>query len=76
MEKVAKKLLKVHFLTNGNFFIIEPLEYEDFEEEEDVVDLRANDIVGGVFHFNLMSLPPQPKTMNKWIVTRCKGHKF
>lgn len=48
----------------------EPLEYEDFEEEEDVVDLRANDIVGGVFHFNLMSLPPQPKTMNKWVVTR------
>ena len=53
-------------------FFTEPLEWEDFEEEEDVVDLRANDIVGGVFHFDLMSLPPQPKTMNKWIVTRCK----
>ncbi|XP_061178031.1 dynein axonemal intermediate chain 7 homolog isoform X2 [Saccostrea echinata] len=48
----------------------EPLEWEDFEEDEDVVDLRANDIVGGVFHFDLMALPPQPKTMNKWIVTR------
>lgn len=54
MEKVVKKLLKVYFLINGNFFIIEFLEYEDFEEEEDVVDLRVNDIVGGVFYFNLM----------------------
>ncbi|XP_048780286.1 dynein axonemal intermediate chain 7 homolog isoform X2 [Ostrea edulis] len=48
----------------------EPLEWEDFEDDEDVVDLRANDIVGGVFHFDLMTLPPQPKTLNKWIVTR------
>lgn len=54
-------------------YLTEPLEWEDFEDDEDVVDLRANDIVGGVFHFDLMTLPPQPKTLNKWIVTRSKN---
>ncbi|KAK3104097.1 hypothetical protein FSP39_024384 [Pinctada imbricata] len=48
----------------------EPLEWEDFDEDEDVVDLRAHDILGGVFHFDLMTLPPQPNTLNKWVVTR------
>ncbi|KAL4224695.1 Protein casc1 [Mactra antiquata] len=48
----------------------EPPEWEDFDEDEDVVDLRANHVLGGVFHFNLMSLPPQPKTVNNWTITR------
>ncbi|KAL3842016.1 hypothetical protein ACJMK2_020088 [Sinanodonta woodiana] len=48
----------------------EPPEWEDFDEDEDVIDLRANHVVGGVFHFNLMHLPPQPKTGNNWIITR------
>ncbi|KAK3598788.1 hypothetical protein CHS0354_020899 [Potamilus streckersoni] len=48
----------------------EPLEWEDFDEDDDVIDLRANNVVGGVFHFNLMHLPPQPKTANNWIITR------
>lgn len=50
----------------------EPPEWEDFDEDEDVVDLRANHVLGGVFHFNLMALPPQPKTVNNWTITRSK----
>ncbi|WAR02748.1 AXP83-like protein [Mya arenaria] len=48
----------------------EPPEWEDFDEDEDVMDLRANHVLGGVFHFNLMQLPPQPKTVNNWVITR------
>lgn len=48
----------------------EPLEWEDFDEDEDVMDLRANHVLGGVFHFNLITLPPQPKIVNNWIITR------
>ena len=29
-------------------------------------------MTGGVFHFNLLNLPPQPKTVNNWVITRCK----
>lgn len=50
----------------------EPCEWEDFEEDDDVIDLRANHIVGGVFHFDLMALPPQPKAVNTWVITRRK----
>jgi hypothetical protein len=54
------------------YYITEPIEWEDFEEDDDVIDLRAYNIVGGVFHFDLMQLPPQPKICNKWTITRCK----
>ncbi|XP_033752163.1 LOW QUALITY PROTEIN: axonemal 84 kDa protein-like [Pecten maximus] len=47
----------------------EPQEWEDFAEDDDIVDLRANDIVGGVLHFDLMHLPPQPKSMASWTTT-------
>ncbi|KAL3842018.1 hypothetical protein ACJMK2_020090 [Sinanodonta woodiana] len=48
----------------------EPPEWEDFDEDEDVIDLRANNVIGGVFDFNLMHLSPQPKAVNNWIITR------
>lgn len=48
----------------------EPVEWEDFEEDDDVIDLRAYSIVGGVFHLDLMQLPPQPKVCNKWTITK------
>lgn len=47
----------------------EPPEWEDLQEDEDVVDLRGNHVTGDVFHFNLLHLPPQPKTVNNWIIT-------
>jgi hypothetical protein len=51
---------KVLIITKNNmnlYYITEPIEWEDFEEDDDVIDLRAYNIVGGVFHFNLMQLP-------------------
>ncbi|KAH9519149.1 hypothetical protein Btru_074844 [Bulinus truncatus] len=48
----------------------EPAEYEDFDEEDDVVDLRAYDVLGGIYHFNLLHLPPQPKTVGAWTITQ------
>ena len=60
-----------HNLTPATF-PAEPPEWEDFDEDEDVMDLRANHVLGGVFHFNLMALPPQPKIVNNWVITRSK----
>ncbi|XP_055900759.1 dynein axonemal intermediate chain 7 homolog isoform X7 [Biomphalaria glabrata] len=48
----------------------EPAEYDDFDEEDDVVDLRAYDVLGGIYHFNLLHLPPQPKTVGSWTITQ------
>ncbi|XP_013385748.1 protein CASC1 [Lingula anatina] len=47
----------------------EPLVWEDFDDEDDVVDLRAYTPLGGVFNFNLLHLPPQPKSVKGWIMT-------
>ncbi|XP_059174168.1 dynein axonemal intermediate chain 7 homolog isoform X3 [Physella acuta] len=47
-----------------------PLDYEDFDEEDDIVDLRAYDVVGGVYQFNLLNLPPQPKNAGSWTITQ------
>lgn len=50
-------------------------EWEDFDEEDDVIDLRANDVLGGVYMFNLLEMPPQPKTVEScWIITKCILH--
>ncbi|XP_070199022.1 dynein axonemal intermediate chain 7 homolog isoform X1 [Littorina saxatilis] len=48
----------------------DPPEWEDFDEEDDVVDLRAYHVVGGVFCFDLLSLPPQPKVCKDWVITQ------
>ncbi len=48
----------------------EPVEYEDFDGDEDAVDLRAYQVLGGTFHFNLLHMPPQPKLVNNWILTQ------
>lgn len=45
------------------------VEYEDFDEPDEIVDLRANAVVGGIYHFNLLHLPPQPNICKKWIIT-------
>ena len=51
------------------FLPLEPPEYEDFDEEDDIIDLRANDVLGGIFHVNLLHMPPQPKTVSSWTIT-------
>ena len=52
------------------FFSPEPLQYEDFDGDIDAFDLRANQVLGGVFHFNLFHLPPQPKVVKDWLITQ------
>ena len=59
----------------------EPPDWEDFDQDEDVVDLRAWSPLGGVIHFNLLHLPPQPKQAKGWIMTQgdfsyLKSEKF
>ena len=59
-------------LDSMNVYIwVEPYDYEEFEGDESAVDLRAFQVLGGVFHFNLLQLPPQPKTIKEWTMTRC-----
>lgn len=48
----------------------EPVEYEDFEEDDDVIDLRAFEVVGGIMDFNLINMPPQPKQADKWTIVQ------
>ncbi|XP_030844896.1 protein CASC1 isoform X2 [Strongylocentrotus purpuratus] len=46
-------------------------EEEDYElEDEDTVDLRAYQVLGGVIHFDLLTMPPQPKHIKNWIMTQ------
>ncbi|XP_041366067.1 axonemal 84 kDa protein-like [Gigantopelta aegis] len=47
----------------------EPVEWLDFDEFDDVLDLRAFHVIGEIITFNLLELPPQPKTVNKWTIT-------
>ncbi|BFZ15946.1 hypothetical protein BsWGS_18985 [Bradybaena similaris] len=48
----------------------EPAEYEEFLEEEDVVDLRAYSILGRIYHLDLLQLPPQPRIAGSWTITQ------
>ncbi|KAK2188252.1 hypothetical protein NP493_138g01023 [Ridgeia piscesae] len=48
----------------------EPDQYEDFDGDIDALDMRANHVLGGIFHFNLFHLPPQPKFVKNWLITQ------
>ncbi|KAK2146360.1 hypothetical protein LSH36_614g02029 [Paralvinella palmiformis] len=48
----------------------EPEEFDDFDGDEDAIDLRANHVLGGVFFFNLINLPPQPRNVENWVITQ------
>lgn len=48
----------------------EPLEFDDFDGDDDAIDLRAYHILGGVFYFDLLHLPPQPKNVKNWVITQ------
>ena len=52
------------------YFFPEPPEFEDFDGDDDVIDLRAYEVVGGVFYFNLVNMPPQPKVAGHWTITQ------
>lgn len=49
---------------------IEPEDFEDFDGDEDMVDLRAYRPLGGVIYFNLFHMPPQPHTVKDWTITQ------
>ena len=51
------------------------VEFEEALFSDDVVDLRAFDLVGGVFHFDLVKIPPQPKDVREWIIRESKWRK-
>ncbi|CAH1786904.1 unnamed protein product, partial [Owenia fusiformis] len=48
----------------------EPVEWEDFDGDEDMVDLRAWSPIGPIFQFNLLQMPPQPKVIKNWTITQ------
>ena len=54
----------------GNY-CSEPVDYEDFDGGDTSIDLRAYHVVGGVVHFNLLQMPPQPKVIRGWTITQC-----
>ncbi|XP_070553155.1 dynein axonemal intermediate chain 7-like isoform X9 [Ptychodera flava] len=49
---------------------VEEEEEEEIEEDEDVVDLRQYQPLGGVMYFDLLHLPPQPKNAKGWLMTQ------
>ena len=51
-------------------------EYTEFDDEDHIVDLRAFSTTGGIFHFDLLHLPPQPRLVNTWIMRQRKCSRF
>ncbi|XP_022108639.1 axonemal 84 kDa protein-like isoform X2 [Acanthaster planci] len=51
-------------------------EEEYDQEDEDTVDLRAYQVLGGVIHLDLLSLPPQPKQVKSWVMTQVSGNEL
>ncbi|CAD5125695.1 DgyrCDS13901 [Dimorphilus gyrociliatus] len=45
-------------------------DFEEFDGAEDVIDLRAFQILGGIYHFNLCQLPPQPRALQNCTLTK------
>ncbi|XP_072047400.1 LOW QUALITY PROTEIN: dynein axonemal intermediate chain 7 homolog [Amphiura filiformis] len=55
--------------------VVEEEDEEDEDElddldDEDTVDMRAYQVLGGVVHFDLLCLPPQPKQVKSWLMTQ------
>lgn len=49
---------------------------KDMEEKLEVIDMKGNYIVGGVFHLVLIEIPPQPVKTGCWIVQQDYLKKF
>jgi len=48
-------------------------DFEEFPQMEEVVDLRGFDLVGGVIHFDLVEMPPQPKEVRQWSIVELQN---
>ncbi|XP_029644370.1 axonemal 84 kDa protein-like isoform X2 [Octopus sinensis] len=47
-----------------------PPEFDEFDDDPDVVDLRSYQVVSGIFTISLLHLPPQPKVCGNWTITQ------
>ncbi|PAA52808.1 hypothetical protein BOX15_Mlig033530g1 [Macrostomum lignano] len=47
-----------------------PMEFEDFDGEEDAMDLRGYHTIGPVMQFNILQLPPQPQNKRGWTIVQ------
>ena len=45
---------------------IDLYKYDAIDENE--LNLRRNTILGGVFYFDMLQIPPQPKKVGHWII--------
>ncbi|BHF66130.1 Protein casc1 [Sparganum proliferum] len=48
-----------------------PVDWEPCAMPEDAVDLCDFHVIGGVFQFDLLTLPRQPRTGRGWLITTC-----
>ena len=46
----------------------ERIDLYKIEIEENELNLRRNIILGGVFYFDMLEIPPQPKKVGNWII--------
>lgn len=46
----------------------ERLDLYKVEIDENELNLRRNIILGGVFYFDMLQIPPQPKRIANWII--------
>ncbi len=46
----------------------ERLDLYRIEIEENELNLRRNIILGGVFYFDMLQIPPQPKKVGNWVI--------
>ena len=46
----------------------ERLDLYKVEIEENELNLRRNIILGGIFYFDMLQIPPQPKRIANWII--------
>ena len=75
---------KLLFFTEGDGDAVAEEEDEEDDDlddldDEDTVDMRAYQVLGGCVHFDLLTLPPQPKQVKSWLMTQglfCALTKF
>ena len=51
----------------------ERIDLYKIEIEENELNLRRNIILGGVFYFDMLEIPPQPKRVGDWIICQLES---
>ena len=55
---------------------LDVVEFEDFDGNDDVLDMRASQVMGGTFTFDLLNMPPQPKNVNNWTLNQSESYSL